>query len=311
MTGQVSPGAIVTVLGAYTELVLPVLRASAPGEVFFPAPSPRAEIVVTVTPDPAELEAALTSGVRWVHVLGAGVDGFPLEMIGGRTLTCSRGASAPAIAEWVLATMLAFEKRLPESWIKSPPARWNNAELGSLGGATLGLVGFGSIGIEIARRALPFDMRVVAARRTAAPSTVEGVEVLSDLRQVLSISDHLVVAAPSTARTRHLIDWDAFAVMKSGVHLVNIARGSLVDQDALRQALDRGPVAMASLDVVEPEPLPSGHWLYDHPRVRLSPHISWSAPDSQRQTLRLFVDELERYRSGQPLHGLVDVGRGY
>jgi phosphoglycerate dehydrogenase-like enzyme len=99
--------------------------------------------------------------------------------------------------------------------------------------------------------------------------------------------------------------------MKPGVHLVNIARGSLIDQDALRQALDSRRVAMASLDVVDPEPLPDGHWMYGDRRVRLSPHISWSSPGSQFRTVEMFLDNLRRYRAGEPLHGVVDLDAGY
>jgi phosphoglycerate dehydrogenase-like enzyme len=302
---------IVTVLGPYTDGLLPVLEASAPGEAFSPSPAPDAEIVVTVLPDPDELRAGLTPGVRWVHVLGAGVDGFPLEVVGSRMLTCSRGASAPAIAEWVLAAMLAFEKHLPQSWIDAPPPRWNLADLGGLRGRTLGLVGLGSIGIEIAKRALAFDMRVVAVRRSDAPSPLPGVSIITELPQLLAASDHLVLAAPSTARTRHLFDAEAFASMKQGVHVINVARGTLIDQEALRAALDSGQVAMASLDVVDPEPLPEGHWLYGHQRVRLSPHISWSSPDSGLRTLELFIENLRLYRGGEELHGRVDPKEGY
>jgi phosphoglycerate dehydrogenase-like enzyme len=287
------------------------LREIAPEEDFSPTPTPSAEIVVTLLPDHQELARALTPGVRWVHVLGTGVDSVPLELMGDRTVTCSRGANAPAIAEWVLAVMLAFEKRLPESWLDAAPARWNLADLGGLSGATLGLIGIGSIGVEIARRALGFDMRVIAARRTEAPAPLPGVEVWPDLGPVLSASDHLVVAAPATLRTRHLLDARAFSAMKPGVHLVNIARGSLVDQDALREALDRGQVARASLDVVEPEPLPPGHWLYSHPGVRLSPHISWSSRRDQRRTLEIFADELRRFRAGEQPRGPVNVAEGY
>jgi phosphoglycerate dehydrogenase-like enzyme len=294
-----------------TDLVLLVLQKMAPDEVFSSSPSPSAEIVVTLMPDREELARALTRRVRWVHVLGTGVDAFPLELVGDRTLTCSRGASAPAIAEWVLAMMLAFEKRLPDSWIDAPPAQWNMASLGSLRGATLGLIGLGAIGIEVARRALAFDMQVVAARRKGGPVAVDRVDVVEDLGQVFAVADHLVVAAPATPRTHHLIDARAFAAMRPGVHLVNIARGSLIDQDALRAALDAGQVAMASLDVVEPEPLPAGHWIYSHPRVRLSPHISWSARASWPQTLEIFMDELRRYRSGDPPRRPVDVAEGY
>jgi phosphoglycerate dehydrogenase-like enzyme len=99
--------------------------------------------------------------------------------------------------------------------------------------------------------------------------------------------------------------------MKPGVHLVNIARGALVDQDALRIALDEGKVAMASLDAVEPEPLPEGHWMYGHEKVRLSPHISWSMPGAFDLLLDTFIDNLRRYQAGEALAGEVDVAAGY
>jgi phosphoglycerate dehydrogenase-like enzyme len=108
-----------------------------------------------------------------------------------------------------------------------------------------------------------------------------------------------------------MFDRDAFAAMKPGAHFVNISRGALVDQDALLDALDNGPVAMASLDAVEPEPLPDGHPFYTHPKVRLSPHISWSSPQTARRTVELFVDNLRRYRDGEPLTGVVDTDAGY
>ena len=99
--------------------------------------------------------------------------------------------------------------------------------------------------------------------------------------------------------------------MKPGVHLVNIARGALVDQDALRAALDDGRVAAASLDVCEPEPLPGGHWLYEHPKVRLSPHISWSSPALADRIVELLVDNVRRFVAGQPLEGIVDPVERY
>ena len=131
------------------------------------------------------------------------------------------------------------------------------------------------------------------------------------LHEVLAGSDHVVVSAPATAATRHLIDAAAFDALKPGAHLVNVARGALVDQDALLAALDSGRVATASLDVVDPEPLPEGHPLYAHPGVRLSPHISWSAPDTMDRTVALFAENLRRYRAGRPLQGVVDPIAGY
>jgi phosphoglycerate dehydrogenase-like enzyme len=135
--------------------------------------------------------------------------------------------------------------------------------------------------------------------------------MLESLAALLETSDHVVVAAPATAETRHLMGGPEFAAMKPTAHFVNVSRGSLVDQDALLAALDAGQLAMASLDTVEPEPLPAGHALFSHPGVRLSAHISWSSPDSMRNTLELFIENLRRFRAGEPLEGVVDVKAGY
>lgn len=269
------------------------------------------EVLLTLPWGTPNLATVVERGVRWVHAIGTGVDGFPFATLAGRTLTCSRGASAVPISEWVLAMMLAFEKRVPETWITEPPPAWNFAELGTLWRRTLGLVGIGSIGAAVAERAIPFGMRVCAVRRTGKPAPLPGVEILPSLDDVLASADHLLIALPATPRTRRLIGADALAVVKPGVHLVNIARGSIVDQDALRVALDDGRVARASLDTVEPEPLPPGHWLFQHPRVRLSPHVSWGMPGAFDLFIEAFVANLRRYLDGEPLHGLVDLAEGY
>lgn len=270
------------------------------------------DVLLTLPWDSPNLSHALGRGIRWVHALGTGIDAFPLHLLTDQTLTCSRGASAVPIAEWVLAMMLAFEKRLPDAWIRRVPvAGWSRTRLGTLAGKTLGLVGLGAIAVAVAERALPFGMRVRACRRTAAPAPLAGIEVAPSLIDLVASADHVVLAAPSTAATRHLVDRTILAAVKPGAHLVNVARGALVDQDALRAALDDGRVAVASLDAVDPEPLPAGHWLYDHPRVRLSPHVSWNAPDATDVLLDRFIDNLHRWLAGEPLTGLVDRHAGY
>src|SRR4029453_16745478 len=157
----------------------------------------------------------------------------------------------------------------------------------------------GGIGVAIAERALPFGMRGQALRRRPESSPLEGGDVVGSIDELLPEADHLVLAAPATARTRHLINAETLALVKPGVHLVNIARGALVDQDALRVALDDGRVAMATLDTVDPEPLPEGHWLYSHPKVRLSAHVSWASPAGLARTLEIFIDNLSRYAAGE------------
>jgi len=301
-------------LGTLAPALVPLLEQGSPGVEFSTDAGTPSEVLAVLLDDRTGLpglEEAITPEVRWIHVLGAGVDKFPLRAVGDRTLTCSRGAAAPAIAEFVLAAMLAFEKKIPEIWIAEPPERWGAVGLGGLRGRTLGLIGLGAIGVEIARRALPFEMRVVASRRTASRSPVPGVEVMTSLREMLSVSDHVVIAAPATDATRRLIDDEALAPIKPGAHLVNIARGDLVDQAALLRALDDGRVAQASLDVVDPEPLPAGHRLYTHPKVRLTPHISWSSVATIERTIAIFAENLRRFEAGEPLEGIVDVEAGY
>jgi len=173
------------------------------------------------------------------------------------------------------------------------------------------LVGLGGIGLATAERALPFGMKVRALLRRPEPSPLEGVEMVGSLDELLPEADHLVLAAPATPRTRHLINAETLALVKPGVHLVNIARGALVDQDALRVALDDGRVAMATLDTVDPEPLPEGHWLYSHPKVRLSAHVSWASPAGMARTLEIFVDNLRRYAAGEQVLHVVDADEGY
>jgi phosphoglycerate dehydrogenase-like enzyme len=275
------------------------------------ATPPSAGVFVTLPEGARDLGGVLGPGVAWVHLLGAGADGLDREAVGKRVVTCSRGAAAPAIAEWVMASVLSFEKQLPETWLRGPPATpWGQAGLGQLSRRTLGLIGLGAIGTEVARRALAFDMAVVACRRSDRPADLDGVRT-APLHEVLAAAHHLVLAAPATPATERLVDRDALARCRRGVHLVNVARGTLVDQDALLEALEAGTVARASLDVVDPEPLPAGHPLYDHPGVRLTPHISWSAPDTGRRTLERFTDNLARWRRGEPLTGLVDPSAGY
>ncbi len=316
MSGPVGNGPVVAVHGGRVgDAILLGLRGSFPESEFVAAgeeaANARAEVLVTLNDERASIEAALTDGIRWVHVLGAGIDGFPLDALAGRTVTCSKGASAPAIAEFVLACMLAFEKRLPATWVSEPPPEWNTAALGGLEGRTLGIAGVGSIGSEVARRALAFEMEVLGLRRTAAPTPVEGVTPAAALDELLERSDHLVLAAPATAATAGLLDDETLAKVKPGVHVVNVSRGSLIDQDALLRSLDDGRVGMASLDVVDPEPLPEGHPLYAHPRVHLSPHVSWSSPRSVIRTFEIFADNLSRYRKGELLRGHVDLEAGY
>jgi phosphoglycerate dehydrogenase-like enzyme len=248
---------------------------------------------------------AMTRGVRWAQLIGTGLDGVPPEVRAAPFLTSARGVAAVAISEYVITAMGAFARDFPRNWLSEPPASWFTQPAGLLAGATLGLFGFGGIAQRVARIALAMDMSVVALRRQDLPSPIAGVTMASSFSDLISVADHLVLAAPATDDTRQVINADTLALVRKGVHLVNIARGSLVDQDALCLALDEGTVARASLDVVTPEPLPAGHWMYDHPKVFLTPHASWAGQVQFAAATEYFCDNLERFLAGEPLEGVV------
>jgi phosphoglycerate dehydrogenase-like enzyme len=268
------------------------------------------DVLLAAHSSPALVELA-DRGVQWVHCYGTGVDSIPVEVFDGRIVTCSRGASAIPIAEFVIAAMLTVEKRMPDVWLSSPPDRWYENDLGEINGKSLGLVGLGGIGTEVATRALALGMQVSATRRSSAPTPVSGVELRPCFDDLLPTSDHLVLAAPATARTRRMLDAAALERVKPGVHIVNVARGSLVDQDALLAALDNGRVRMATLDAVDPEPLPPGHPFFSHPRVRLSAHVSWGSERDNQRIVGMFIDNLRRWVAGDRLEGVVDPVEGY
>lgn len=276
-------------------------------------PDVAGEVVFTRTDGGPNLAELLSRGTKWVHTLGTGVDAFPFDAIDGQILTCSRGISGDMIGEWVFAQMLAVAKAVRTGPLAAPPDSWNAPVDGitTLRGKTVVILGTGGIGAEVARLSLALDMRVIGVRRRGTDAPHDGMEIVNDLAAVIGEADHLVIAAPATPETRGLFDDDMFARVKPGLHLVNIARGTLVDQDALRRALDDGRVGVASLDVCDPEPLPAGHWLYEHPSVFLTPHTSWAGPGAFGEIIRTFGENYLRWRAGEPLAGVVDIEAGY
>ncbi|MFT4268956.1 MAG: NAD(P)-dependent oxidoreductase, partial [Xenophilus sp.] len=249
-------------------------------------------------------------GLQWVQLAAVGLDGYPSWLLRSTPVSAARGTASPVIAEYVLAAVLAAAKDLPGLWIRDP-AQWRLRPTGSVAGATLGLYGWGSIAQAIAPRALALGLSVLALRRSEAPFGVPGVRRAASLQELLRESDHLVLAAPATPETRHVIDHAALAHARPGLHLINVARGSLVDQAALLEALDAGRLSRATLDVTEPEPLPAGHPLYAHPRVFISPHTSAISPSTREALADLLLDNLRRRSRGEPLAHVPDPGLGY
>jgi phosphoglycerate dehydrogenase-like enzyme len=258
--------------------------------------------------------------VKLVQIASAGLDDYPDWLFEAPAVASASGTTSQPIAEFVLGLMLARVKQLDAVTLSHGQwgghgqwgARWPErdelfkATLGTLEGRTLGLLGLGQIGQAVARLGLAFGMTVVANRASDKPSPVDGVELVG-LEALAGRADHLVLVAPITAATRGIVGADVLGRMKAGAHLVNVARGPLVDEAALKAALDAERI-WASLDVVDPEPLPVGHWMYTHPRLRLTPHISWSSPDVMKRIVERLVGNLARLAAGEPLLGAVASG---
>ena len=251
-------------------------------------------------------------GLRWIQLISVGFDGYPRWLLDtpGVQVSTAHGSSSETIADFALASILRVQLRLGERRA-TQPADWRFTEAPGLAGSRVSLLGFGGIGQALAHRLLALGLRVKALRRSTAPLGLPGVEAARDLADLLNGCDHLVLVAPGTVKTRHLLDGAALALAKPGLHLVNVARGSLLDQDALRAALASGQVGWASLDVAEPEPLPAGHWLYSHPRVWLTPHTCAISPQVQQALVDKLLRSLHQLTAGQPPESLIELDRGY
>jgi phosphoglycerate dehydrogenase-like enzyme len=172
---------------------------------------------------------AMTAGVQWAQLIGTGVDGVPPEVRAARVLTSARGVAAVAISEYVIAAMGAFVRDFPGNWLREPPESWFVQQAGLLAGATLGLYGFGGIAQRVARIALAMDMSVVAMRRRDLPSPIEGVVMTDSFHELISVADHLVLAAPATDETRQVLNAETLALgrpVPPGEHRPGLIGGS-------------------------------------------------------------------------------------
>ena len=255
------------------------------------------------------------SDLRWVQSWGAGIERFltPDFVASPVMLTNARGVYAIPIADQVMAFLLHFSRGLNRLVRNQLERKWQHAPVDELAGQTLGIVGIGGIGEEVARRAKAFDMRVVAVRRRPSLSSAYAEEVRGpdQLSWLLGESDYVALCSALTPQTRHLIGADALAQMKPTAYLINIGRGGLIDEAALAAALREGRIAGAGLDVFEKEPLPPDSPLWEMENVLITPHNAGSSPRSHERTMELFCENLRRYLAREPLMNLVDKRAGY
>jgi phosphoglycerate dehydrogenase-like enzyme len=312
------------------------LQAAAPGAQFVNA-ADEAEAAREV-PDADAFLGKVTSPVLaaagrlcWVQSFTASLEHylFPELVEHPCVLTNMRGLFSDVIADQVMGYVICFARNLHTYIRNQADRRW--AAVGGeaarvsfaagpgevtpidrahqhLADQTVGVVGLGAIGSEVARRAMAFGMRVVAvdARRTECPPEVEWLRPPAELPALLAESDYVVIAAPHTPNTTGLFGRDQFRQMKRSVYLINIGRGAIVELAALTDALRDGVIAGAALDVFEVEPLPVDHPLWDLPNVILTPHVAGYSPRIAERHLGVLVENLRRFMAGEPLLNVVN-----
>ena len=241
---------------------------------------------------------------RWAHTEDAGTDGrfYDAMHAKGALVTHSPGANAPEVAEFALAFLLWSVKRFGELCVHQRQHRWQELGLESLSDKTVLVVGLGAIGSRIATLAKGFGMRVLGIRRSAQPvAGVDQLGSLADLPAFLPEADCVILAIPACAETTSLIGTNELAGMKSTATLINIARGSIVDIGALKEALRTGTIRQACLDVLPTEPWPADDDLWDMPNVFITPHTASTSPLYLSRVAELWLENLRRYVRGEEL----------
>lgn len=279
----------------------------------------------------------LAPNLKWVQFRKAGIDthlDHPLMKNSDVMITSMSGVITAQIAEYALMAILAFGQRLPtlltyqreHHWPENKE-RWNSLLPIELRHSTVGILGYGSIGRQVARLLQPFGATVLAAKKDVMHPedtgyTPEGMGdphgdffdrlyPMEAIHSLLKDSDFVVVALPLTDETHHILDAAAFEAMQESAYLINVGRGKLIDEAALIQALKSKQIAGAALDVFEEEPLPKESPLWDLENVIISPHVSGISRYLHEETLTLFIENLKRYLAKKPLYNQVDLSQGY
>jgi phosphoglycerate dehydrogenase-like enzyme len=279
------------------------------------------EILFGISLRPEQFLAA--KKLRWIHSQAAAVHQlmFPELVNSNVIITNARDVHGPVVAEQVIAMMFALAKRIPAALRFQQAHMWGQDAISTgrlhsreLAGATLGLVGLGSIGRNVAKHAYALGMRVIAVREhpeKQKPQHVDKVLPTSKLQELLAQSDYVVLSAPVTPETTGMIGEQQLVTMKPDAFLLNVGRGPLVDEAALAEVLQEHKIGGAALDVFDQEPLPPDSPLWDLQDLLITPHTAGISEKMWERHYVLFSENLRRYLSGQPLLGLVDKRSGY
>lgn len=280
---------------------------------------PDSEILICFSIDPKTF--AFAKKLRWIHAAFVGVDTmlFPELLKSKVLLTSSRGIHGDTVSDHVMAMILAFAKGLVSGWNCKQNKRWCQVEVMQQRfepqEKLLGIVGFGTIGESLARKAKAFGMKVMATKnRVKKGEKVKYVDTLLPryrFREFLCNADFVVLTVPLTKETHRMVGWKELACMKESAILINVARGGVVDEKALIDALEKRKIAGAGLDVFEEEPLSSKSKLWKLDNVILTPHVAGSRRDYFKKVGEIFRINLNRYLDRKPLLNLYDKKLGY
>lgn len=254
--------------------------------------------------------------LKWIQTISAGVDKLASEIMRSSVIvTNASGVYNTPVAEFVLQLMLMFAKRAPSYFQFKQKRQWKQLTSQVLCSQTVGIVGLGSIGREVARLAKAFGMRVVTTRRSAKTvSRAKNIDVMlprERLHQLLSESDFVVLTVPLTHETNNLIGEKELRTMKSTAYLIHVSRGNVVNEEVVIRALNENWIAGAGLDAFATEPLPSESRLWELPNVILSPHVAFKTEDIHMKATELFCENLRRYLNGKKLLNVVSKKKGY
>ena len=254
--------------------------------------------------------------VRWVHSRNAGLDNTLFQELveSSIPLTNGSGVFSQSLGEFALAAILYFAKDFPRLLRNQRSQRWEQFDVEEIAGQTVGIVGYGDIGRAVASRAHAMGMKVLALKRhalAAADPLIERFYAPQQMLEMLALCDYVVVAAPLTPETHHLVSDAEFAAMRPSVVVVNVGRGPVIDQSALVRALRDKKIRAAGLDVFEQEPIPEGDPIWSFENVLVSPHTADHTATWLSQAMQFFLEQYQRFCNNEPLENVVNKPLGY
>lgn len=272
------------------------------------------DAVFTEEPLPDRLTAQMTN-LKWLHVTRGGVNAYLTPTVKARPIqvTGSKGIHGTAFSEFALACILALVKKLPECWAAQKERKWQKLATEQIAGKTLGIVGLGTVGTELAQKANALGLRVIATKRTVTtkPEFVDKLGGPEYLSMLLAQSDFVVLSLASIPSTENIIGETQLRAMKKSSYLINLTGGNAISERLLVQALKESWIAGAALDAFPRQPLPEDSELWSLPNVIISPRIGGIPAQKWALLLPIFIDNLKRFLAGEPLQNLVDKDLGY